>query len=106
MNSLTYNDAFSVKDTIVQMARCSFDIHVDDVHLQEILGTLITGATIVMLHPRGNIDFEYLSTVLRTKQISYIDSVPSLFHNFFTFVEQFNSRENVKYLRSVSSGGT
>jgi non-ribosomal peptide synthetase component F len=101
MNSLTYNDAFSVNDTIVQMARCSFDVH-----LQEILGTLITGATIVMLHPRGNIDFEYLSTVLRTKQISYIDSVPSLFHSFFTFVEQFNSRENVKYLRSVSSGGT
>jgi non-ribosomal peptide synthetase component F len=101
MNSLTYNDVFSVNDTIVQMARCSFDVH-----LQEILGTLITGATIVMLHPRGNIDFEYLSTVLRTKQISYIDSVPSLFHNFFTFVEQFNSRENVKYLRSVSSGGT
>jgi non-ribosomal peptide synthetase component F len=101
MNSLTYNDVFSVNDTIVQMARCSFDVH-----LQETLGTLITGATIVMLHPRGNIDFEYLSTVLRTKQISYIDSVPSLFHNFFTFVEQFNSRENVKYLRSVSSGGT
>jgi non-ribosomal peptide synthetase component F len=101
MNSLTYNDVFSVNDTIVQMARCSFDVH-----LQEILGTLITGATIVMLHPRGNIDFEYLSTVLETKQISYIDSVPSLFHSFFTFVEQFNSRENVKYLRSVSSGGT
>jgi non-ribosomal peptide synthetase component F len=101
MNSLTYNDVFNVKDTIVQMARCSFDIHVED-----IIGTLMFGATLIMLRPRGNIDFEYLSTVLGTKQVSYINSVPSLFHSFFTFVEQFNSRDNMKYLRSVCSGGT
>ncbi|CAF4473575.1 unnamed protein product, partial [Adineta steineri] len=38
------------------MTRCSFDIHV-----QEILGTLMNGATLVMLHPRGTLDFEYLA---------------------------------------------
>ena len=55
MHSLIHIDTFNKNDTIVQMARCSFDIHV-----QEILGTLMIGATLVMLHPRGNIDFEYL----------------------------------------------
>ena len=100
MNSLTSNDAFNEKDTIVQMARCSFDIHVED-----IIGTLMFGATIIMLRPGGNIDFEYLSTVLERKQVTYINSVPSLFHSFFTFVEQYAGRDSVKYLRSVCSGG-
>ena len=49
------------------MARCTFDIHV-----QEILGTLMIGATLVMLRPRGNIDFDYLYAVLEQKQISYM----------------------------------
>ncbi|CAF4439736.1 unnamed protein product, partial [Adineta steineri] len=38
------------------MTRCSFDIHV-----QEILGTLLVGGTLIMLHPGGTIDFDYLS---------------------------------------------
>ncbi|CAF3917459.1 unnamed protein product [Rotaria sordida] len=67
-----YIDAFNEKDTIVQMARCSFDVHVLD-----ILGALMVGATTVMLRPGGLIDFEYLSTVLRKKQITYIKTVPS-----------------------------
>ena len=62
MHSLSYIDTFNKKDTIVQMARCSFDIHV-----QEIIGTLMVGATLVMLRPRGNIDFEYLSEVFKRK---------------------------------------
>jgi non-ribosomal peptide synthetase component F len=100
MHSLIYIDTFNEKDTIVQMARCSFDIHV-----QEILGTLMSGATLVMLHPRGTTDFEYLSTVLGEKQITYMHTVPSLLYNFFTFLEESNNREAIKYLRSLCSSG-
>jgi len=100
MHSLIYIDTFNENDTVVQMARCSFDIHV-----QEILGTLITGATLVMLHPRGTIDFDYLSEVLDKKQITYMHTVPSLLHNFFTFVEQCNKKDAMKYLRSLCSIG-
>ena len=39
MHSLVHIDTFNKHDTVVQMARCSFDIHV-----QEILGTLMIGA--------------------------------------------------------------
>ena len=100
MHSLIYIDTFNENDTVVQMARCSFDIHV-----QEILGTLTTGATLVMLHPRGNIDFHYLSQVLQQKQISYMHSVPSLLHKFFTFVKETNNLSSIKSLGTICSSG-
>jgi acyl-coenzyme A synthetase/AMP-(fatty) acid ligase len=100
MHSLNYVNIFNKDDTVVQMARCSFDIHV-----QEILGTLMIGATLVMLHPGGTIHFDYLSEVLKKKQISYMHTVPSLIHNFFTFLKEYNNRDALKYLRSLCSIG-
>jgi non-ribosomal peptide synthetase component F len=82
------------------MARCSFDIHV-----QEILGSLISGATLIMLHPRGTIDFGYLSIVLEKKQVTYMHTVPSLLYSFFNFIEKCNNRDALKYLRSLCSIG-
>ena len=100
MRSLLNIDTFNSNDTAVQMARCSFDIHV-----QEILGILMNGATLVMLHPGGTIDFDYLSTVLVKKQITYIHTVPSLLHSFLTFIKQYNPRNVLNYLRSICSIG-
>ena len=100
MHSLNYINIFNKNDTVVQMARCSFDIHV-----QEILGILMTGATLVMLHPEGTIHFDYLSQVLNNKQISYMHTVPSLIHSFFTFLKECNNRNALKYLRSLCSIG-
>jgi non-ribosomal peptide synthetase component F len=85
---------------IVQMARCSFDIHVED-----IMGTLMAGATLVMLHPKGNIDFHYLSSVLKQKQISFMHTVPSLLHSFFIFLKVTNDFDAIKCLRTLCSGG-
>ncbi len=82
------------------MARCSFDIHVED-----IMGTLMAGATLVMLRPRGNIDFDYLSSVLKQKQISYMHTVPSLLHIFFIFLKETNNLDAVKFLRTLCSSG-
>ena len=93
-------DTFNEKDTVVQMARCSFDIHV-----QEILGTLMNGATLVMLHPRGTLDFEYLSTILTNKQITYMHTVPSLLNSFFAFIKECKNRDIMKYFRSICSIG-
>ncbi|CAF3939902.1 unnamed protein product, partial [Adineta steineri] len=58
IHSLVYIDSFNKADTLVQMTRCSFDIHV-----QEILGTLLVGGALIMLHPGGTTDFDYLSEV-------------------------------------------
>ena len=100
MCSLVSVNEFTKDDTAVQMSRCSFDIHI-----QEILGILLYGATVVMLHPGGTIDFEYLSQVLEKKQITCMGTVPTLLNSFFTFLEQHGTRNPLKYLRSLWCGG-
>ena len=82
------------------MSRCSFDAHV-----QETMGTLMIGATIVMLHPRGNIDLNYLATIMKGKQITYILTVPTLLYSYFTFLQQMNHLEATECLRSVCPAG-
>ncbi|CAF4096010.1 unnamed protein product, partial [Adineta steineri] len=93
-------DSFTSNDTVIQMARCSFDNHI-----QEIIGSLIIGATIIMLHPRGTVELNYLAEVMRNKQVTYMHSVPSLLGNFFTFLKQNNCLHLVKYLRSLCTIG-
>ncbi|CAF4166253.1 unnamed protein product, partial [Adineta steineri] len=100
MHSLAYINSFNKHDTVVQMTRCSFDIHV-----QEILGTLLLGGALIMLHPGGMTDFDYLSNVLQRKQITYLSTVPSLLYSFFIFIEENKNKNAVKYLRSLCSGG-
>jgi acyl-coenzyme A synthetase/AMP-(fatty) acid ligase len=82
------------------MSQCTFDIHV-----QEVLAPLMSGATLVMIRPRGNIDFDYLAIILREKQITYMHTVPTLLHNFLTFILKCNKQEDVRYLRSLCSSG-
>ncbi len=82
------------------MAECSFDVHVGDV-----LGTVMIGATLIMLRPRGLIDFQYLTQVLEEKQITCMTSVPSLFLSLFHFVKDFNRQKALEYMKSVGSGG-
>jgi non-ribosomal peptide synthetase component F len=100
MHSLTDVDKFNKNDTVIQMSRCSFDIH-----LQEIWGALINGATLIMVHPRGTMDFEYLSEVLDGKQITYMHSVPSLLYQFFTYIQEHNNQRAIQRLRSLCSSG-
>jgi non-ribosomal peptide synthetase component F len=82
------------------MARCSFDIHVKD-----IIGSLIVGASLVMLHPDGNMDFEYLAGVLKQKQIAYMQVVPTLLQSLFQFLKEKSLVSALEWLRSVCSSG-
>jgi mycobactin peptide synthetase MbtE len=82
------------------MAECSFDVHVGD-----IFGTVMIGATLIMLRPKGLIDIEYLTTVLERKQITCMTSVPSLFHSLFYFVEDLNRQNSLQYMKSIGSAG-
>ncbi|CAF1430650.1 unnamed protein product, partial [Adineta steineri] len=100
MNSLVRMDVLNTDDTVIQIARCSFDIHI-----QEILGTLVYGATLIMIHPEGTLDFDYLSDIVHIKQITYILLVPSLLQSFFTLIEQSSKTTTAKYFRSLCTGG-
>ncbi|CAF1139561.1 unnamed protein product [Adineta steineri] len=98
--SLMCIDSFTNNDTVIQMARCSFDNHI-----QEIIGSLIIGATIIMLRPRGTVELNYLAEIMRNKQVTYMHSVPSLLGNFFTFLKQNHYLHFIKYIRSLCTIG-
>ena len=100
MQSLIYVDSFGTNDIMIQMSRCSFDIH-----LQEIMGPMIIGATLVMLHPGGTTDFEYLSTVLQNKEITYMHSVPSLLQSFFAYLNERSTKDVMQSMHSLCSSG-
>ena len=91
---------FCKKDSIVQMSRCSFDIHV-----QDIIGSLVIGATLIMLHPNGLLDFEYLAQICKEKQITYMHSVPTLLDKFWRFLLSRGKTFHVNSLRSLCSSG-
>jgi non-ribosomal peptide synthetase component F len=91
---------FSEEDIVVQMARCSFDMH-----MQDIAGTLISGAALVMLHPQGNMDFAYLLREIVAKDITYIQTVPTYISALCQYLDTCVSSSHLKKVRSVVSGG-
>ena len=97
---MVYIDTITEKDLIGQISRCSFDVHV-----QDIMGTLMIGGTLVMLRPRGNIDFDYFYKTIRDKQITFMHTTPSLLYSFFSFLQDSKHLKALECLRSVSSGG-
>ncbi|CAF1398930.1 unnamed protein product [Adineta steineri] len=100
MCSLVYGDVVNESDTVLQLARCSFDVHV-----QDIMGSFMIGSSLIMLHPRGIMDFNYLSGVFKDKNITCITTVPTIINSFFTFLQQQNHQNVAQYLRSICSGG-
>ncbi|CAF1504008.1 unnamed protein product, partial [Adineta ricciae] len=63
---------FDDKDIILQLANCSFDVHVD-----EIVSALCRGAHLVLLRHGGHLDFDYLTSVIAERQVTFIAPVPS-----------------------------
>ncbi|CAF1215321.1 unnamed protein product [Adineta steineri] len=87
-------------DVAVQMARSTFDVH-----LRQIVGVLLIGATLVLLRAGGMTDFDYLADVLYNKQITHFNTVSVLFQSFLSFLIQYKKIYAVKYLRSLCNGG-
>ena len=99
VHSIVVAELFTIKDNMLQLASCSYDVHV-----QEIIGGLVVGASIVMLHPQGNMDFEYVMKVMKEKQISYMQSVPAYLHNLLDFLPKKNPLD-FGTLSSLDIGG-
>lgn len=60
-------------DAVLQMAGCSFDMH-----LMEVYGTLMHGARVVLLHDRGNLDMSYLLDTIARERVTSVDLVPTV----------------------------
>jgi len=82
-----------------QLAQSSFDVH-----LQEIVGTLVMGASVVLLRPEGNMDLNYLVKLLIEKNVSFLMSVPSFLNNVIDYLVQAHI-PNFKYLTTFDLGG-
>ncbi|CAF1213842.1 unnamed protein product [Adineta steineri] len=100
MYSLVCGDVLTENDTIMQISRCSFDTHV-----QDIMGSLTTGATLVMLHPGGLIDLTYLVDVIKKKNVTCFTSVPTILQYLFSFLKHSNNTTSLVSLRCVCTGG-
>ncbi len=98
--TMVFADVFKKNDTVGQISRCTFDVHA-----QDIMGILIIGGALIMLHPGGILDFEYLAEILKKKQITYIQTVPSLLQSFFTFLIETHNSSDVTCLRSLCTSG-
>ncbi|CAF4058212.1 unnamed protein product, partial [Adineta steineri] len=100
IHSLVRGDVLNKNDIIMQIARCSFDLHI-----QDIIGTLIAGASLVIPYLGGMIDFDYLIDVIKTKNVTCFTTVPTILHYLFSFLQKSNQLTAVKSLRSLCSGG-
>lgn len=81
------------------MAHCSYDVHV-----QEIIGVLILGTTVVLLRPQSNMDLKYVVEVLYEKQITYLQSVPTYVNYLVDFLLTYHLKGTLK-LRTLDIGG-
>jgi hypothetical protein len=62
------------------------------------------GSSIVMLRSEGNVDFHYLLTILRQKQVSYMQCVPAYLTNLVDFLLKQNCPK-LSTLRTIDIGG-
>lgn len=100
MCSIVLTNSFNDCDTVLQVARCSFDVH-----LQDIMGTLTVGGTILLLRPQGSINFDYLAAIMCGKQPSHVHTVPTLLLNFLLYLKKSRKWMALDSVRSFVSGG-
>lgn len=87
-------------DITLQIARCSFDLHVAD-----IVGSMAIGSTVIMLRPDGTLDFPYLAKTIKAKTVTHLTSVPSLLTGFVAYVHERFENDSLQSIRSLCSGG-
>lgn len=87
---------FDGSDIVIQMAQCSFDVHV-----KECLGTLILGGSLVLLHPQGQLDVDYLSTTLQRHNVTFFSVVPSFMSILCNYLHQIKQFSRLSTIRSL-----
>ncbi|CAF4291476.1 unnamed protein product, partial [Adineta steineri] len=87
------------QDVMLQICAPTYDVHV-----MEIMGSLLLCATVVILRPYGNMNFEYFTRTLQHKQITCIAPVPTFLDHLCDFLAHSN-RESLSFIRSLCIGG-
>jgi amino acid adenylation domain-containing protein len=100
VTSFAHIGSLSRTDTAIQITPCTFDAHVP-----ELLGCLILGGTLILLHPDGNMQLDYLTHLIERHQSSYMHSVPSHLAIICEHLDQENIFDRLSTLRSLCSSG-
>ncbi|CAF1513542.1 unnamed protein product, partial [Adineta steineri] len=99
VHSIQNAGVINEQDTVSQICAPTYDVHV-----MEIMGSLLLCATVVMLHPYGNMDFEYFAHTLQHKQITCLAPVPTFLNHLCDFLAHSN-RYALSSVRSLCIGG-
>jgi non-ribosomal peptide synthetase component F/2-polyprenyl-3-methyl-5-hydroxy-6-metoxy-1,4-benzoquinol methylase len=92
---------YESSDRILQMAACTFDVH-----MIECIGTLITGATVVMMKPQGNLDIAYIIDTIKNSSITVLPTVPSYLYTLLDYIHHNKiSMDSFHSLRYISLVG-
>jgi hypothetical protein len=86
-------------DKILQMANSW-----DKIHLEEMIGGLIIGSSVVMVHPEGTLDVKYVLKVVEEKEVSLMQIVPLYLNNMLDYLLKLKN-SNLKTLRNLNIRG-
>ena len=70
-----------------------------DLHLEQILGSILTGATVVLLHPAGHLDMAKFATTIRDQQVTFVCIVPSQLINLLNYVQSATADHLLRSVR-------
>ncbi|CAF1523658.1 unnamed protein product, partial [Didymodactylos carnosus] len=95
IRSLLYCSIQKPTDITAQIAGCSWILHA-----YEIIGSLTTGATLVMLKPGGNMDVDYLSKTIESEQVTTMWLGPSMVKRLCEFLQETKQCYRLKTVQS------
>ena len=76
-----------------------------DVHLSEIIGTLIKGGQVALLPPNVTYDINVYSRTVSEQQVTCLNIVPSLLTTLTHYLHSTNNEDCLKTLRRIMSHG-
>ena len=89
------SDMHRPDDISAAILACTFDVHVF-----EIFGVLMLGATVVMIKPHGLLDIDYLAKTICKHKATFLPLVPSV---AAVFVDAVTTRNLASCLRAFAS---
>ena len=73
IRTIKYLNVLTENDTVLQISAVTFDIH-----LEEVMGTLLLGGQIVLLQNSADHDLNYIISIIKNSQITYIAAIPTM----------------------------
>ncbi|CAF4360152.1 unnamed protein product [Rotaria sp. Silwood2] len=87
-------------DTVLHHTSVNFDVH-----LLEIIGTLIMGGQVILLHPNGNLSMITFSETIRRQQVTILNIMSSLLITLVDYLRTANNKECLQTLCCVLCRG-